>query len=299
MKKYNVNHEYEIQSKLSVPFNKKVFPMAEFLLSYNSNELESDDNLDIRTEEIIVDGCKVPLYVYTPKKFETDKILLYIHGGGFAFKGYFKHYRICRRYAIEGKCKVVYVDYRLLPKYPFPCAVNDCFEAYKWIIENSNKLGIDINKIIVGGDSAGGCLSCDVIIRGYDEKVVLPKLVLLMYPTVDKRMNTKSMIEYDDAPIWDPKSSKKMWDMYLGDKQYISPCELEDVSFFPKTYVETAEFDCLRDEAIIFSEKLKKCGVDVTLNETKGTIHGFDIRACKTTEDAISLRLKMINSIED
>lgn len=299
MKKYNVSREYQLQSKLLVPFNKKVFVMADFLLSYNSNELESDEDIDITTENIIVDECSIPLYIYTPKKFNTDKVLLYIHGGGFAYKGYFKHYRICRRYAIEGRCKVVYVDYRLLPKYPFPSAVNDCFSAYKWIIDNSDKLGVDTNKIIVGGDSAGGCLSCDVVISCNKEKVLLPRVLLLLYPTLDKRMNTKSMIEYDDAPIWEPRLSVKMWDMYLGDNEYISPSELDDVSFFPKTYIETAEFDCLRDEGIEFAKRLELSGVDVTLNETKGTIHGFDIRSCETTENAIKERLKMINSIEE
>ena len=298
MKKYDdINDEFEIHSKMSLPFNEKFFPMAEYVLSYNSRELESDDDLDISKENIIVDGCNIPLYIYTPKKINTDKIMLYIHGGGFAYKGYFKHYRICRRYALEGQCKVVYVDYRLLPKYKFPCAVNDCLEAYKWIIDNSEKLGIDKNKIIIGGDSAGGCLSCDVVRSLYEDNILLPSLVLLLYPVLDKRMNTVSMNEFYDSPVWNKESNEKMWNLYIGDSFYISPGELDDVSYFPKTYVEVCEFDCLRDEGIEFAKKLDRCGVDVILNETKGTIHGFDIKSCPTTEDAISKRIDMIKVI--
>ena len=299
MKKYDdINDEFEIHSKMSLPFNEKFFPMAEYILSYNSRELESDDALEISREIIIVDGCSIPLYIYTPKKFDTDKIMLYIHGGGFAYKGYFKHYRICRRYAIEGRCKVIYVDYRLLPKYKFPSQVNDCFEAYKWIINNCDRLGIDKNKIIIGGDSAGGCLSCDVVRTAYRYNILLPSLVLLLYPVLDKMMGTVSMDEFYDSPVWDRESNKKMWDLYLGDSKYVSPGELDNVGYFPKTYVEVCEFDCLRDEGILFADKLKSCGVDVTLNETKGTIHGFDVKSCPTTEEAISYRLNMIQSIE-
>lgn len=299
MKKYNgIKDEFEVHSKLSVPFNKKFFPMAEFVLSYNSRELESDDYLEVSTENILVDGCDIPLYIFNPKGFETDKVFLYIHGGGFAYKGYFKHYRICRRYALEGRCKVVYVDYRLLPKYTYPCASKDCFFAYKWIIDNSDKLGISVDKIVVGGDSAGGCLTCDVAVMAHKEGITLPRLLLLLYPVLDKRMNSKSMIEFYDAPVWDRESTEKMWEYYLKDNVYISPGEMDDVSFFPTTYVETAEYDCLKDEGIEFAKKLQLHGVDVSLNETKGTIHGFDIKSCPTTEDAISYRLKMIQSIK-
>ena len=79
------------------------------------------------------------------------------------------------------------------------------------------------------------------------------------------------MNELYDSPIWDKKSNKKMWELYLGDSHYVSPGELDDVSYFPKTYVEVCEFDCLKDEGILFANKLKSCGVDVNLNETNGT----------------------------
>lgn len=298
MKKYNISDEFKIHSKLNAPFDKKFFPMAEYVLSYNSHELESDEDVEIKTEIIVVDSEEAKLYVYIPKKYETDKVLLFIHGGGFAYKGYYKHYRMCRRAAIDGGCKVVYIDYRLMPKYMYPVAPKDCFCAYKWIIDNSKELGIDVEKIIVGGDSAGGCLSCDVTFMAHEEGIILPRLLLLLYPVLDKRMNTKSMHDFFDAPVWNRESTEKMWEYYLGDQEYISPGERENLEWFPNTYIETAEFDCLRDEGILFAKKLESYNVDVTLNETKGTIHGFDIKSCPTTEEAVSSRLKMIKAIK-
>ena len=293
MRKYkDINDEFEMHSKMNLPFNERTFSLGNYMLRNNAHELESDEYIEVSTYKIKVEGCMIPLYVFSPKNVECSKALLYIHGGGFAYKGYFKHYRLCRRYALEGNCKVVYVDYRLLPKYKFPHAVHDCYEAYKWIINTLN-----INDIIIAGDSAGGCLSCDVVRTAYLDKNILPKLVLLFYPALDKRSNTNSMNELYDSPIWDKRSNLKMWKLYLGDSYYLSPAEIDDVSYFPKTYIEVCEFDCLRDEGILFSSKLKSCGVDVILNETKGTIHGFDIKPCKTTEEAISKRIELIKVI--
>ena len=111
-------------------------------------------------------------------------------------------------------------------------------------------------------------------------------------------MNTESMKKFTDTPVWNSILNKKMWDLYLGDNEtYISPGEMEDVSFMPKTYIETAEFDCLHDEAIEFAEKLKKENIDVIINETKGTIHGFDMRNGETTKKIVNERMEFIKRV--
>ena len=64
-----------------------------------------------------------------------------------------------------------------------------------------------------------------------------------------------------------------------NDPNYIwySPVEAGNFDDLPPAYIETAEFDCLHDDGILYAELLRKAGIDVTLNETKGTMHGFDI----------------------
>lgn len=90
-----------------------------------------------------------------------------------------------------------------------------------------------------------------------------------------------------------------MWPIYLGEQDYTSPLEIKDLSAFPKTYIETAEFDCLHDEAIIFANKLKEANIEVILNETKQTFHGFEIKKCSITEQAITRRIEIINSLDN
>lgn len=104
-------------------------------------------------------------------------------------------------------------------------------------------------------------------------------------------MQTQSMQAFSDTPMWNARLNKKMWQYYLADGQYSSPAEEADVSFFPPTYLETAQFDCLHDEGVAFAEKLREQHVPVTLRETVGTMHGHDIvRKSRVTKESVMAR---------
>lgn len=298
MSKYPINKEFGIYHKFTPPFYKAIFPLANGILNNCKKTLKSSSDLNIIQEQIKSDdGETITIYIYEPLKLKTDKILLYIHGGAFVFKGYNSHYNICKRYALDGHCKVVYVNYRLAPKYRYPIPLNDCFLVYQWMIENAERLKIDHHKIIVGGDSAGGCLAADITFKCLEKNIVKPCYQMLIYPVLDKRMITESMKQYIDTPMWNAKLNHKMWTYYLGNQPYISPNERTDFSNMPPTYIETAEYDCLHDEGVIFATKLIKEGIDVTLFETKQTMHGFDMKKCSITEKAILNRIKILKSI--
>ena len=92
---------------------------------------------------------------------------------------------------------------------------------------------------------------------------------------------TASMKHFTDTPIWDSNCDKLFWDMYLkgvenSQTKYASISEIEDLRFFPPTYIESAEYDCLHDEGIEFAEKLKAQGIPVELHDMKGTCHGYE-----------------------
>ena len=72
---------------------------------------------------------------------------------------------------------------------------------------------------------------------------------------------------------------------------------MKDISFMPNAYIETAEFDCLHDEAIEFAKKLKKGKIEVTINETKQTMHGFDVKNGPITKKVIKERMELISKI--
>lgn len=114
-----------------------------------------------------------------------------------------------------------------------------------------------------------------------ERKEQLPNGLMLIYPVTDRRMKTESMKRYTDTPIWNTKLSKMMWKAYLNggsvvDVKCASPIEAERLSFFPRTYMEVAEFDCLHDEGVEFVNRLQQEGVVVELYEEKGTCHGFE-----------------------
>jgi acetyl esterase/lipase len=130
-----------------------------------------------------------------------------------------------------------------------------------------------------------------------DRKYRKPKGLLLVYPVTDRRMQTLSMQNFTDTPVWDAKLSKMMWQCYLGGKvpspvEYASPAEAKSLKNFPPTYMEVAEFDCLHDEDIAYAERLKRDGVNVTLYNTSGTPHGFDaVSDSRITKKSIKIRV--------
>ena len=172
-------------------------------------------------------------------------------------------------------------DYRLLPKYRYPIAIEDCYSTYMWVLQNADSLKINKEKIIVTGDSAGGNIAAAVTAMLHDRGQPLPKCAMLIYPVLDKRISTDSMKRFTDTPIWDSNCDKLFWNMYLKGQEnsqtkYASVAEIDSLGFFPSTYIEVAEFDCLHDEGLEFAEKLKSQGITVEVHDMKGTCHGYE-----------------------
>jgi acetyl esterase len=224
---------------------------------------------------------KLTIISYLPKDDkQKTRALIYYHGGGFFLDGTAAHLRIIRKIAKETHQKVFFVKYHLVPKYPFPHALYDCYNSLVWVHENKDQLNIDPLAISVMGDSAGGNLAAAVSLMARDFNGPKVFRQLLLYPVLDINQKTKSMIEFTDAPVWNSKLNADMWKLYLkngdfGMLQYASP-SLASLENLPETYIETAEYDCLRDEAKEYEKRLKKAGVSVTSFHTKGSFHGYD-----------------------
>lgn len=278
---YQLDDELKSLEKNRIPANLKLFPMMNAISG--RFKCESDNNVTVTEYSISgYEGASLSTLVIEPNNTETVlPCLVYYHGGGFMLKSSAINHQIVKEYAAKVPCKVVYVDYRLAPDYPFPIPVEDCFATYKWVLENINELKIHPDKIMLGGDSAGGNLAIVVSMMARDRKIRIPDCTMLIYPSTDRRMMTDSMKKYTDTPVWDANLTKMMWDSYLGEQQpqhieYASPIEASDFELFPTTYMEVAEFDALHDEGVFFYERLKECGIDVVLHEVKGACHGFE-----------------------
>ena len=252
---------------------------------------------DISARQYVIrqqSGLKLTVQVFKPAgECAPLPCLLYFHGGAFCFPAAPYHQKLMMRYAKDVHCAVIVPDYHLLPTHPFPDASQDALCAYRWLVHNAANLGVDPFKTAVGGDSAGAVLAATVCAQA-SHKLCYQ---MLLYPVTDHRMKTASMKRYPDTPLWNAGLNKKMWKMYASGAsreqiKTLSPMTWRVPPDVPLTYIETAEFDCLHDEGVAYAQKLQACGTAVILNQTQGTIHGYDMAlSSQVTEKNIRIRI--------
>lgn len=283
--KYPVRRELRFANKLTVPgwvLNAGTAKLANRALSWMALP-EPPRGIERREYQISSeDGTPIRLTVYRPEAVDQAlPCLVYFHGGGFCFRDAGYIHRYVAQYAQGAQCAVVFVHYRTSDIAPFSTPFEDCYAALRWVWENASRLRLDRARIAVGGDSAGGALAAACALRARDEGGPRLCFQLLVYPVTDCRMETVSMKKYTDSPMWNARLNQKMWELYLRDgdhgmPQYAAPLLARDFSDLSPAYVEVEEFDCLHDEGIAYAKALEKAGVQVQIEDVKGTFHGFD-----------------------
>ncbi|MDD5953125.1 MAG: alpha/beta hydrolase [Oscillospiraceae bacterium] len=283
-----VHPDFQKLSHLSLPMHTtSLMATNQFLRSYRKAVHPLPGTVMTLRRAVSRDGTLIPLRLFSPEKQEqSGACLIYFHGGAFVLTAAPYHYKLANLYAQQANCTVVMVDYRLAPQHPFPQGLEDCFSALEWVHHNAALLGIDHRRIAVGGDSAGGNLAAVTALLARDEGTLPLCGQMLIYPVTDVRMETPSMQEFPDSPVWNSRLTAKMWQMYLPHPVrrpwQVSPIEAPALEDLPDTYLETAEVDCLRDEGIAYGQSLLRAGNAVTLHQTKGTIHAFDMELHST-----------------
>ena len=275
---YPIHPDFKMLTAIHPPLNRRTIPMIQKAMGLLYHQQRSSRAVRVERVRIPADtGQAVRALLYIPAEGKTDACLLYCHGGGYAFPAAPYQYKLARIYAQQVGCRVLFPDYRLAPEYPFPAAVDDCFAAYRRLLEMAEGAGI-----AVCGDSAGGTLSMAVCLRALDEGLPAPCAQLLTYPAVGNAGETESLRRYTDTPMCNSRDMETYGAWYVQDEAagklaYRSPIEAESCAGIPMTYIETAEFDALRDGAILYAEKLRSAGIEVELHNTKGTVHGYDM----------------------
>ena len=270
------------KSANSFPFNPAIVAVGNLYQDLEWGRTKAPEGME--ETEIVTEGTQ-KLSVKTTVFFfffsQADApALIYLHGGAFAYKAAAYQKKLAMIYAKKAGCKVFFPHYHLAPKYPYPAAYEDVMALYRYVTEHARELGVDPTRIGIAGDSAGASLAALVCNRWEEENVKMPCLQMLVYPVTDARMETESMKLFTDTPNWDSRANERMWDYYCGKdgekRDKASPMWCDLPSALPGTYIETTEFDCLHDEGQAYAEKLKQAGVDVEINETEGTFHGYD-----------------------
>ncbi|TDC59135.1 alpha/beta hydrolase [Actinomadura sp. GC306] len=225
----------------------------------------------------------VPVRVFAPADRDGDLPgLVFIHAGGFVLGSIDSSHDDAMQLAAEVGAVVLSVGYRLAPEHPFPAGLDDCYTVLTWAAANAAELGIDLGRLAVGGDSAGGGLSAAVALMARDRGGPALCFQLLGIPELDDRLDTPSMRAFTDTPLWHRHNAELSWDYYLGEgvrgtegvSQYAAPARAEDLTGLPPAYVTTCEFDPLRDEGLTYAHRLIQAGVPTELHHYPGTFHG-------------------------
>lgn len=241
------------------------------LLSYPGPEMAAIDDLAIPGP-----GGPIGARLYTPPDLcDPAPLLIFFHGGGFVYCDLDTHDSMCRSIATGGQCMVASIDYRLAPEYAFPAASDDALAATQWLIVNAAALDVDPNRIVIGGDSAGGNLAAGVA-------QAVPGLAgqLLIYPWLDMRMQHRSHFVNGDGYMLTRASLLWFRSHYLSgfeerEDVRASPILATSLAGQPPTFVMTAGYDPLHDEAIDYASRLREAGVSVHHSDHSGQIHGF------------------------
>lgn len=225
---------------------------------------------------------ELPIRLYYPDKSGTLPCTAYFHGGGWIEGDLETHDTLCRRLATAGECVIAAVDYRRAPEEPFPGALADCYTAVEWLAEHGSHVGIDTDALAVAGDSAGGALAAGVSLRAVQEDGPSIAHQLLVCPMVRSPVQDRfdSLAENATGGFLETATVEYFQEQYCSDPTDYWNCAafpllVQDCSVFPDTTVLTAGHDPLRDEGVLFADRLDEAGVTLEHRNVADQPHVF------------------------
>lgn len=262
---------------------------------------------------IVLDDHNIPVRIFLPREQLGPELLVFFHGGGWVSGNIDSYIKPCGNLSNCIGRRVISVDYRLAPEFPFPNAVNDCYYATEEIFKHCNILDAQPSDIILIGDSAGGNLAAVVSLMARDKGQFTIGRQILIYPATYNNHTENSPFESVRTNGYDYLlTSKKICDymeLYIQDTQYVNdpyfaPLLADDLSNQPHTLIVTAEYDPLRDEGEEYGKRLRDSGNYVEIYRMRDALHGFfslpsRFTHVKQTYELIRAFLGEVISIED
>jgi len=209
-------------------------------------------------------------------------VVMYFHGGGWVLGDTETHDRLIREIAQGANAAVVFVNYSRPPAARYPVAIEEAYDATRWVSEHGTTLNVDPSRLAVAGDSVGGNMAAAVTLLAKEREGPRIQFQVLFYPVTDAAFDTPSYRQFARGYFLTREAMKWFWNHYAPEvairaQPTASPLRatLEQLRGLPPALVINGECDVLRDEGEAYARKLLQAGVPVTALRYLGTIHDF------------------------
>jgi monoterpene epsilon-lactone hydrolase len=232
---------------------------------------------DVRCEEVDAGGVPAE-WIMTPEA-TAERIILYLHGGGYTIGSVKTHRELISRLSRVAGARARAINNRLAPEHPFPAAVEDATTAYRWLLKN----GMEPSRIVIAGDSAGGGLTVAALVALRDAGDALPAAGVCLSPWVDMEGIGESATAKAEAdPIVQREHLLEMAEAYLGGANPRTPLAAPlyaDLAGLPPLLIHVGTAEVLLDDSVRLAERARAAGVDVVLEQWEDMIHVWHIFA--------------------
>ena len=236
-----------------------------------------------RCEAIDIGG--LPALKVSASNAAADRAILYLHGGGYVFGSPRSHRDLGEFLSQAAQAQVYMLDYRLAPEHPFPAAVDDATDAWRWLLAQ----GFQPAKLVIAGDSAGGGLALATLLSIRDHRLPMPACAVTLSPWADLECSGETMVSNAAIdPMVGKDFTRQLANLYVTAGNSLrdplaSPLYGE-LSGLPPLLIQVGERETLLDDSRRVAARAKQAGVDVSLEIEPGQIHVFQIFANRLDE---------------
>lgn len=245
-------------------------------------------------KKVVASGRKgnpdVTLYVINAKEGGSRPGILHMHGGGFIIGSAWDRLKQLQELSFELDCAIVTVDYRLAPETRYFGSIEDNYTGLLWLKSNAKEIGVDVSRLAVLGESAGGGHAALLAITARDRGEIPLAFQALVYPMLDDRtVNSPPSQEFVGSLVWTREANRVGWRSFLGQEPGTDkvdargvPARVEDVQGLPPAWIGVGSIDLFASENMQYAKRLMDAGIATELNIVPGAFHGFDNAASDT-----------------
>jgi acetyl esterase/lipase len=266
---------------------------------------------DLVHHEVQIDGPAGPIALSVFRRRNALPAVLapavyFVHGGGMMVGDRFTGIGMLLAWVEEFDLVGVSVEYRLAPEHPDPTPVEDCYAGLVWLSENARTLGVDRDRLIVCGSSAGGGLTAGTALLARDRHGPTLLGEVLHCPMLDDRDDNESVRQFAENEFWNRRSNQTGWTALLGKRaggdavsQYAAPARATDLADLPPAYLDVGFAELFRDEVVRYADALSAAGVPAELHVWQGGFHEFDSAypAAEVSKAAIATRTSWLRRL--